>query len=94
MRKVKIEGYVIVADADLAGVTAALPEHIELTRQEPGCLSFSVTQDEHEPNKFHVSEVFVDKAAFAQHQARAKTTRWAEVSQNLERHYHQVEGFD
>jgi quinol monooxygenase YgiN len=39
---------------DLEVVKAALPKHIELTRAEHGCLLFTVTLDQEDPNKFNV----------------------------------------
>lgn len=93
MNKVKLVGYVIAADEDLENIVAELPRHIELTLQEEDCLAFEVTQDFKNRNKFNVYEEFTDQEAFEKHQARARSTRWAEVSKNLERHYHTQEGF-
>ncbi len=46
-----------------------------------------VTQDDMNPLKFSVYEEFVDQAAFDLHQARVKSSRWGQVTQNVERHY-------
>jgi len=43
MPKVFLNGHIDVPQERLAEVEAALPLHIELTRAEPGCLSFQVT---------------------------------------------------
>ncbi|MGG7517286.1 putative quinol monooxygenase [Allorhizobium undicola] len=71
----------------LAAVTAALPLHIELTRAEPGCLSFSVTLSNDAAGRFLVSEVFTDQAAFDHHQARTKASAWFKVTEGIPRDY-------
>jgi quinol monooxygenase YgiN len=68
-------------------VRAALKTHIALTRAEPGCLQFDVTEDPEQPGLFHVSETFVDRAAFDAHQARAQASAWADASAGLPRDY-------
>jgi len=92
MRKVTLEGYVIAGLEDLPAIEAELPKHIELTRQEPGCLVFEVSQDVKTPNRFNVYEEFVDRDSFDAHQVRVKASRWGVVSARLEKHYHIMEG--
>lgn len=87
MSKVILEGYIIVPDSDMGQVQAELPNHIELTRKESGCLVFNVLQDEEHRNKFNVYEEFRDQAAFDNHQARAGRSKWAKVTTNVARHY-------
>jgi len=87
MPKVILQGHILVHDADMAVVQRALMTHIALTRDEPGCLIFNVEQDRGSKNTFQVYEEFVDRAAFAAHQARAKASTWGQVRANLERHY-------
>ena len=70
----------------------ALPEHIALTRSEPGCLVFEVTADNENPGVFRVREEFADREAFQLHQTRMQTSRWGAVSQNVARHYVISEG--
>lgn len=65
-------------------VLDALPDHIDLTRSEPGCLTFNI---EIEANHLSVEEVFTDNAAFKAHQARIRGTLWASVTMGLERNY-------
>lgn len=72
---------------DLSAVQAELPTHIELTRQEEGCLVFQVTQDLENNNVFNVYEEFVDSVAYEAHQARVKKSNWGKVAVNVERHY-------
>ena len=54
---------------------------------EPGCLTFSATQDEENSCRFNVYEEFVNQAAFDAHQARVKASKWSEVTQNAVRNY-------
>ena len=87
MSKVILEGYVLVSDSDLAVVKNELANHIELTRQEEGCIVFEVSQDNKNMNRFNVYEEFVSKDAFKLHQKRLSTTEWGKVSSKLEKHY-------
>ena len=84
---VNLDGHIDVPADRLADVTAALPDHIALTRAEPGCLRFDVTANPETPGRFDVSEAFADQAAFEAHQARAKTSVWAEITAGLPRNY-------
>ena len=85
--KVYLDGYLEVPPDRAAAVAEALPDHITLTRAEPGCLAFDVTPSPSDPTRFLVSEIFADRAAFEAHQARAKASAWAEVTSGLKRHY-------
>ncbi len=87
MSKVILEGYVLAADADLAAIKRELPTHIQITRQERGCLVFEVSQDKDNANRFNVYEEFVSESAFELHQQRIIGTEWGKVSENLEKHY-------
>ena len=81
-------------EADLEAVHAELPTHIRATREEPGCIAFDVAPSAADPCRFDVSEVFLDRAAFDEHQRRAGATRWAEVSARAQRHYEITEESD
>ena len=87
MSKVVLSGHIKVPQSDLDEVLAALPLHHSLTHQEPGCLTFQVTQDRHDPQIFHVYEEFVDKQAFDKHQQRVKHSEWGKITCRVERHY-------
>ena len=80
-----LSGKITVPMSDLERVRAALPEHKRLTMLEPGCRAFSV--EEQAGGVFTVNEAFVDKAAFAAHQARIRGTAWAEASASAVRDY-------
>lgn len=87
MKKIILKGFIIVPPNDLAAVKNELDNHIQLTRAETGCLIFKVIQDPLNPCRFDVYEEFVDQAAFQAHQARVKSSRWGEITVNVERNY-------
>lgn len=87
MSKIILKGYIEVSDEDLDVVMQELPNHIELTRAEAGCLVFNVTQDGENKNRFDVYEEFSDQEAFDQHQVRAGASYWAQVTANVARQY-------
>lgn len=93
MTRVVLKGHIVVPLVDLAAIAKELATHIELTRQEAGCLVFEVTQDEDVENKFHVYEEFVNTDAFSNHQQRVRRSKWGRVSINVERFY-KVTGLD
>ena len=63
-----------------------LQEHVRLTRLEPGCLSFDVTQS-HDPLVWLVEELFVDQQAFDAHQVRTKASEWGRQTAAIRRDY-------
>ncbi|MCG7518120.1 putative quinol monooxygenase [Ruegeria sp. Ofav3-42] len=85
--KVILKGHISVPADRLAQVRDALPEHIALTRAEPGCLSFDVEEEAAVPGRFNVSEVFASQVAFDAHQARTKASVWFEVTKGIPRDY-------
>lgn len=87
LSKVILEGYVLVAESDLAAVKKELANHIQLTRQEEGCLVFEVSQDTENMKRFNVYEEFTSQEAFDLHQHRLSSTEWGKVSSKLEKHY-------
>lgn len=88
MAKVYLNGLLVAhSAAEHALVDLYLEEHITLTRAEPGCLKFEVTEDPKDRNKFHVSEIFESEEAFDAHQERAKTSEWGQISAPLERRF-------
>lgn len=87
MSKVVLTGYMVVPQEICAKVLSALPEHIALTQQEPGCLCFEVTQDVDQPTLFKVYEEFTSQAAFDAHQLRVEHSPWGLLTQGCARHY-------
>lgn len=86
-KKVILKGYILVPLEELSQIQQHLPKHIELTKKEAGCLTFSVTQSQNEPRRFDVYEEFVDEAAFKHHQQRVENSQWGRVTERVERHY-------
>ncbi|SMX28755.1 Antibiotic biosynthesis monooxygenase [Pelagimonas phthalicica] len=84
---VTLKGFISVPQERLDSIRNALPEHIRLTRAEPGCMSFVVTESDTTPGRFDVAEEFTDKAAFDAHQARVKASDWGKISAGIERSY-------
>lgn len=87
MTKVILKGHILVPVTQLEQIKVSLKKHIELTRQEPGCLVFEVVQDRTEPARFSVYEEFESKEAFFAHQIRVKQSQWGKDTLDVERHY-------
>ena len=86
-KKVILQGHILVPKDELTFIQAALLEHIEQTRNEPGCITFKIDQDKSDQCKFYVYEEFINSAAFEYHQRRAAQSAWGAASQNVTRHY-------
>lgn len=85
--KIQLNGYILVPDDRLDAVRAGLVDHIRLTHQEPGCISFEVKENPEIPGRFDVDEVFTDQASFDAHQARTKASVWADITAGIPRDY-------
>ena len=87
MTGVRLTGRLICATAEQAArVAAHLPDHIRLTRAEPGCLSFEVLPTA-DPLVWSVAEHFTDRAAFDAHQSRAGASLWARATAGIRRDF-------
>jgi len=85
--EVRLSGQLICATEDEAAVVRQhLPRHVDLTRAEPGCISFEV-RPTGDPFVWQVDEVFVDDAAFDAHRARVAASPWGRVTAGVERRY-------
>lgn len=71
-------------DVDL--VRRHLPEHLRLTREEPGCISFEVSETD-DPLIWRVEELFADRAAFDFHQRRTRASEWFMATSAIPRDY-------
>jgi len=87
MSKVTLKGFILVPESELELVKIELVNHKRLTREETGCITFSVIQNSENALRFDVYEEFTDKVAFEQHQKRVKASHWGKVTVNVERHY-------
>ncbi|APX11609.1 putative quinol monooxygenase [Tateyamaria omphalii] len=84
---VTLNGFLRCAsESEADRVRAALPEHVRLTRAEPGCVRFDVVPTD-DPLVWTVSEAFTDPAAFKAHQARAAKSDWARDTAGIARDY-------
>ncbi|XBH22783.1 antibiotic biosynthesis monooxygenase [Jonesiaceae bacterium BS-20] len=87
MTTIRLTGQLICKSAnEVAIVMEFLPVHIELTRAEPGCISFEVEQGPN-PLIWAVAETFQDAESFALHQARVKASKWGRATAGIERNY-------
>ncbi|WP_109311771.1 putative quinol monooxygenase [Ruegeria sp. AU67] len=85
--KVVLRGHISVPADRVTQVREALPDHIALTRAEPGCITFDVTENADIPGRFNVHEIFENQAAFDAHQARTKASTWFKVTEGIPRDY-------
>lgn len=84
---IDLSGRLVCPDLEAAeALGRALPDHIRLTRDEPGCLSFDVLPTD-DPLVWLVAERFVDRPAFETHQARARASGFAAATATIARHY-------
>ena len=87
MSMIELNGTLICKDlSDVSIVERFLPKHVELSRDEPGCLRFEVTQSD-DPLVWNVSELFTDQASFDSHQARVKASEWGQATAHIQRDY-------
>lgn len=87
MSLIELNGTLICQnDNDVSIVERFLPQHVELSRHEPGCLHFEVTQSD-DPLVWNVSEQFTDQTSFDAHQARVKASEWGRTTAHMQRDY-------
>ena len=88
MSQVILTGFLICRSLDESDrVAALLPDHIRLTRTEPGCLVFEVIRSMSDPVRFAVREVFACQADFEAHQTRARAALWGRATKGIPRDY-------
>ncbi len=84
---VTLSGFLRCAnDDEAARVRTGIDAHVRLTRGEPGCISFELSETD-DPFVWRVEEEFFDPAAFEAQQARAAASEWAELTKGIERDY-------
>jgi autoinducer 2-degrading protein len=77
--------YVLVVTIDIKPgfkdtfVAAMLDDARGSVGNEPGCVRFDVIQDEKEPNRIYLYEVYKDRAAFDVHVATPHFLKWNET---------------
>lgn len=84
---ITVTGTLTCATAEEAAlVRAHLPDHIRLSRAEPGCLTFNVEPTD-DPLVWRLDESFADKAAFKAHGDRMRLSAWYQVTAGLARKF-------
>lgn len=84
---IRLRGQMICMTAeDRSAVLAHMADHIALTRAEPGCLTFEISETE-APFTFEVMEAFQDRAAFDAHQARTRDSAWFTATRGILRDF-------
>ena len=63
-----------------------LPDHISLSRAEPGCITFNAVQTA-DPAVWQIDESYRDQAAFDAHQTRNRASVWWRMSQSMVRDF-------
>jgi quinol monooxygenase YgiN len=85
--KLRLSGLLTCASVSEAAIVHQyLPEHIRLSRAEPGCLSFEVTQSD-DPMIWRVEECFADQSAFDAHQTRTRASEWWRATAGIRRDF-------
>lgn len=85
--EVHLSGKLICASMeDVEVIKDHLPEHVRLTLEEAGCLSFEVLQTG-DPLIWTVDERFTDAAAFTHHQQRTRASAWWTATAAIPRSY-------
>ncbi|MGL4236036.1 putative quinol monooxygenase [Tabrizicola sp.] len=88
---IRVTGHLICATTEDAEIVARyLPDHISLSRAEPGCITFDVTRSA-DPLVWRLDESFIDRQAFEDHQTRTRASDWYKATAHLKRDF-QVNG--
>lgn len=84
---IRLKGHLIcMSEAEAQTVRQYLPDHIRLSRAEPGCLSFDVTQAD-DPMVWDVHETFRTRDDFDAHQIRTRSSPWFEATRHILRDF-------
>lgn len=87
MPRIAVSGRLLCTASDLPIVSRLLPEHVRLTRAEPGCLAFHVVPSPNDPAVYLVDEVFENRAAFEAHQHRTRASAWGRATAHIPREF-------
>ena len=91
MGSVRLTGQLVCETLEQASVVEEnLLMHTQLTRAEPGCVSFEVSRT-HDELVWQVDELFQDAESFAAHQRRVADSEWGRATAGIERRY-EIEG--
>ena len=88
---IALSGHLTCADmSQMMLALDLLPDHVALSRAEPGNLRFDLSQTE-DPLIWRLDELFADAEAFAAHQARTKASEWGQRSKDIARAFDRIE---
>ena len=84
---IRLRGQMVCMTQDeVQAVRSHLAAHLSLTRAEPGCPTFEVTQTD-DPMICEVIEAFRDRASFDAHQARTRDSAWCADTRGILRDF-------
>lgn len=84
---IRLRGHLVCVTAEeAAAVQAHVGLHTQLSRAEPGCLSFEVTPTD-DPLVWEVMESFRTQDDFNAHQARTRASQWFEATRGILRDF-------
>ncbi len=88
MGHVILTGFLVCRTLEEADrVSVMLPDHIRLTRAEPGCIAFEVLRSMADPVRFAVREIYRCRADFDAHIARVRSSDWGRATRGVKRDY-------
>ena len=93
MSKITLSGHIQVPLSEPSKVKEALPQHIAMTKSEPGCIVFKVQEHPTIEGRFDVYEEFGSRKAFEHHQKRVRDSTWGNITTHVQRQY-TIDGLD
>ena len=88
---IRLRGQLVcMSEAEADAVRLYLPDHLALTRAEPGCLTFDISPTD-DPMVWEVMEAFRDRASFDAHQARTRDGAWFAATRGILRDFRMEE---
>lgn len=87
MPRITVTGYLRASAEDAALIRRLLPEHVRLSRAEPGCERFNVVASTSIAHALELDEAFTDRAAFEAHQARTRASAWGRETAHIVRDF-------
>ncbi|MBN2630825.1 MAG: antibiotic biosynthesis monooxygenase [Rhodobacteraceae bacterium] len=84
---IRLRGHLIcTTEAEAQAVRAHVADHIRLSRGEPGCLTFEITETD-DPMVWEVMESFRTRADFDAHQTRTRASVWFAATSGILRDF-------
>ena len=84
-RNVVVNGTINCEAAEIGMFLAAAAKHIRLSRAEPGCTEFEISQSTDDRCTFLFSERFENRAAFEAHTTRTRASAWWGTTKHMPR---------